>query len=205
MARLAVALALLLGWVIYQLALDYFTHAAAAQKPTKPVNINDVLKATVTILTLVGAVLAGVYAYRKQLLAEGDAHRADASQLAERYATAAGQLGHDQRLADGWQEQRQVCIDVLCAYLIMPYETDPTAATRRASARSVTPSSASSAGPGRLHVLVPIRLRLQRRHLRRRRPLAQPFSISGNDAVMSVPCLERSRTRRSAYTANWAR
>ncbi|WP_406326542.1 hypothetical protein [Streptomyces sp. NBC_00203] len=85
-----------LGWVIYHYAYDHFAQAAADQKPPKPVNINDVLKATVTALTLIGAVLAGLYAYRKQLLAEGDAHRADASQLADRYTTAAEQLGHDQ-------------------------------------------------------------------------------------------------------------
>jgi hypothetical protein len=28
------------------------------------------------------------------------------------------------RLADDWDEQRQVCIDVLCAYLCTPYEPD---------------------------------------------------------------------------------
>ncbi|WP_124723530.1 pentapeptide repeat-containing protein [Streptomyces sp. ADI95-17] len=104
----------------------------------KPVDVQDIIKVTVTILTLVGAVLAGLYAYRKQLLEEGASHRADATQLAERYAKAAEQLGHEQaavrlagvysmaRLADDWPEQRQVCIDVLCAYLRMPYETDPT-------------------------------------------------------------------------------
>jgi hypothetical protein len=138
-----------LGWVIYHYAYDHFAQAAADQKPPKPVNINDVLKATVTALTLIGAVLAGLYAYRKQLLAEGDAHRADASQLAERYTTAAEQLGHDQaavrlagvyalaRLADDWAEQRQVCIDVLCAYLRLPYEPDPTAPEHKAGEREV--------------------------------------------------------------------
>ncbi|MFF1812897.1 pentapeptide repeat-containing protein [Streptomyces sp. NPDC058251] len=138
-----------LGWVIYHYAYDHFAQAAADQKPPKPVNINDVLKATVTALTLVGAVLAGLYAYRKQLLAEGDAHRADASQLAERYTTAAEQLGHGQaavrlagvyalaRLADDWSEQRQVCIDVLCAYLRMPYEPDPAAPEHEAGEREV--------------------------------------------------------------------
>ncbi|MFJ8982438.1 pentapeptide repeat-containing protein [Streptomyces sp. NPDC102282] len=138
-----------LGWVIYHYAYDYFAQAAAEQKPPKPVNINDVLKAAVTALTLIGAVLAGLYAYRKQLLAEGDAHRADASQLAERYTTAAEQLGHDQaavrlagvyalaRLADDWAEQRQVCIDVLCAYLRMPYEPDSAAAEHKAGEREV--------------------------------------------------------------------
>lgn len=148
-APAALVLALLLGWGIYQYAHDYFAQAAADQKPPKPVNVNDVLKATVTALTLVGAVLAGLYAYRKQLLSEGDAHRADASQLADRYTTAAEQLGHDQaavrlagvyalaRLADDWEEQRQVCIDVLCAYLRIPYEPDPTQADHKAGEREV--------------------------------------------------------------------
>ncbi|RFC78238.1 pentapeptide repeat-containing protein [Streptomyces sp. AcE210] len=138
-----------LGWVIYHYAYDHFAQAAADQEPPKPVNINDPLKATVTALTLIGAVLAGLYAYRKQLLAEGDAHRADASQLADRYTTAAEQLGHDQaavrlagvyalaRLADDWAEQRQVCIDALCAYLRMPYEPDPTAPEHKAGEREV--------------------------------------------------------------------
>jgi hypothetical protein len=28
-------------------------------------------------------------------------------------------------LADDWPGQRQTCVDVLCAYLRMPYEPDP--------------------------------------------------------------------------------
>ncbi|MFI8308054.1 pentapeptide repeat-containing protein [Streptomyces sp. NPDC085927] len=145
----ALLVAGLLGWAIYQYAYDYFAQVATSQKPVKPVNVNDVLKATVTALTLVGAVLAGLYAYRKQLLSEGDAHRADASQLAHRYTTAAEQLGHEQaavrlagvyalaRLADDWEEQRQVCIDVLCAYLRMPYQPDPDQADHKAGEREV--------------------------------------------------------------------
>ncbi|MEU3742494.1 pentapeptide repeat-containing protein [Streptomyces sp. NPDC032198] len=148
-APLAVVLVLLLGRGIYEYAYDYFAQAAADQKPPEPVNVNDVLKATVTALTLVGAVLAGLYAYRKQLLAEGDAHRADASQLADRYTTAAEQLGHDQaavrlagvyalaRLADDWEDQRQVCIDVLCAYLRMPYQPDSAGPGHKAGEREV--------------------------------------------------------------------
>ncbi|MFD9633685.1 pentapeptide repeat-containing protein [Streptomyces violascens] len=149
MAPLALIAASALGWTIYSYAYDHFAQAAAHQTPPKPADINDVLKATVTALTLSGAVLAGLYAYRKQLLAEGDAHRADASQLADRYTTAAGQLGHEQaavrlagvyalaRLADDWHEQRQVCIDVLCAYLRMPYEPDRAAAAHRTGEREV--------------------------------------------------------------------
>src|ERR1035437_7407145 len=58
----------------------------------------------------------------------------------ERAATAAEQLGSDNvkpaavrlagvhamaGLADDWEENRQTCIDVLCAYLRMPYEPEP--------------------------------------------------------------------------------
>ncbi|MFI8794256.1 hypothetical protein [Streptomyces sp. NPDC055105] len=64
-----------LGWVIYHYAYDHFAQAAADQEPPKPVNINDPLKATVAALTLIGAVLAGLHAYRKQLLAEARAPR----------------------------------------------------------------------------------------------------------------------------------
>lgn len=58
--------------------------------------------------------------------------------LNERFATAAGQLGDDKPaavrlagvyamagLADDWPENRQTCVDVLCAYLRLPYERDP--------------------------------------------------------------------------------
>jgi hypothetical protein len=58
--------------------------------------------------------------------------------LNERFATAAGQLGSDKPgavrlagvyamtgLADDWPENRQTCVDVLCAYMRMPYEPDP--------------------------------------------------------------------------------
>jgi Pentapeptide repeats (9 copies) len=109
----------------------------------------DVIKTTITVAGFVGAVLVGVYGYRKQQLAEGDARRADAEQLAQRYTTAADQLGHEKaavrlagvyamaRLADDWIEQRQVCIDVLCAYLRMPYEPDPASEKHREGEREV--------------------------------------------------------------------
>ena len=58
--------------------------------------------------------------------------------LNERFSSAADQLGTDKPpavrlagayamagLADDWEENRQTCIDVLCAYLRMPYEPDP--------------------------------------------------------------------------------
>ncbi len=57
--------------------------------------------------------------------------------LNERFATAAEQLGSDKPairlagvyamagLAGDWEENRQTCVDVLCAYLRIPYEPDP--------------------------------------------------------------------------------
>ncbi len=148
-APLALIVVGVLSFGLYHGVYGLLADAARSEKPPKPVNINDVIKTTVTVLTLAGAVLAGIYAYRKQLLSEGDAHRADASQLADRYTTAAEQLGHDQaavrlagvyalaRLADDWEEQRQVCIDVLCAYLRMPYEPEDTAVGHKEGEREV--------------------------------------------------------------------
>jgi hypothetical protein len=61
------------------------------------------------------------------------AARGHADALAKRYQDAAGQLGHDKaavrlagvyamaRLADDWPKERQACVDVLCAYLRMPW------------------------------------------------------------------------------------
>jgi hypothetical protein len=62
--------------------------------------------------------------------------RTDAESLSKRYQDAAAQLGHDKaavrlagvyamaRLADDWADQRQTCVDVLCAYLRMPVGVD---------------------------------------------------------------------------------
>jgi hypothetical protein len=41
------------------------------------------------------------------------------------------------RLADEWDEQRQVCIDVLCPYLPMPYETNVASEKYREGEREV--------------------------------------------------------------------
>ena len=70
--------------------------------------------------------------------AAGVAKWAEADALAKRYQEAATQLGHDKaavrlaglyamaRLADDWPEQRQSCVDVLCAYLRMPTHHETT-------------------------------------------------------------------------------
>jgi uncharacterized protein YjbI with pentapeptide repeats len=102
-----------------------------------------------------GALVALVMAYRRQRVTEAttvlDKERAALDEerwqatamhertrlLNERFTTVAAQLGDDQAavrlagvhamagLADDWEDNRQTCIDVLCAYLRMPYEPDP--------------------------------------------------------------------------------
>ncbi|WP_431045378.1 pentapeptide repeat-containing protein [Streptomyces sp. P1-3] len=152
MGLLALLLALAVGYGIYE-----FLHSLASKEatPENPVAAHEVIRTALATLTFAGAVLAGVYAYRKQRLAEGDAHRADDKQLAERFTTAADQLGHDQaavrlagvyamaRLADDWIEQRQVCVDVLCAYLRMPYEPNPEAASTASEGESLSSTPAA--------------------------------------------------------------
>jgi hypothetical protein len=93
----------------------------------------DLVRDTLAILAVFGALLAAIYAYRKQRLEEAAGHRTDAESLSKRYQEAASQLGHEKaavrlagvyamgRLADDWPEQRQTCVDVLCAYLRMPW------------------------------------------------------------------------------------
>jgi hypothetical protein len=107
------------------------------------------------ILTLIGTLVAQILGRRatsrdtqraleaqgKQLdrtLAEQRLAEQRIRTLNERFATAAEQLGSDKPaavrlagvyamagLADDWEENRQTCVDVLCAYLRMPYEPDP--------------------------------------------------------------------------------
>src|SRR5690606_34616072 len=88
----------------------------------------------------VGGSVALVVAYRRQRLGEEEHLRQDQASLRdrtrlynERFARAADQLGSERAavrlagiyamagLGDDWEEGRQACIDVLCAYLRMPF------------------------------------------------------------------------------------
>ena len=97
-----------------------------------------VIAASVSFLTLIGT-LAAQYFGRRATSKQLDRTLAEqrTRTLNERFATAAEQLGSDKPavrlagvyamagLADDWEENRQTCVDVLCAYLRMPYEPDP--------------------------------------------------------------------------------
>ncbi|MEV0315549.1 pentapeptide repeat-containing protein [Nonomuraea fuscirosea] len=113
----------------------------------------NLLKIAFAVVAGLGGLVALVVAYRRQKVAEAAqlvsergedrAHRAEQREATklhnDRFATAAGQLGHDSPavrlagvhalagLADDapTRELRQMCIDVLCAYLRIPYTPQP--------------------------------------------------------------------------------
>jgi uncharacterized protein YjbI with pentapeptide repeats len=92
------------------------------------------------LLTLGAGVFAAgalVYTARNFTLSRSTFRATEARVLNERFMAIAAQLGGDQAsvrlagvhamagLADDWEDNRQTCVDVLCAYLRMPYEPDP--------------------------------------------------------------------------------
>ncbi len=123
----AVALYLFLAWLL--------------QLPRRPSGgqldqqklLADVVKIALGLAARVGAAVALIVGYRRTRVEESASHRDDQRLFSSRYQDAADLLGHDKaavrlagiyamsRLADDWEEQRQQCIDVLCAYLRLPY------------------------------------------------------------------------------------
>jgi hypothetical protein len=109
----------------------------------------NIIKLTIALGGVVGAVFTGVYAYRKQKLAEADALRSDADHLLGRFSKAADQLGHADAavrlagvyamaaLADVWPDQRQMCINVLTSYLQLPEPEGASATQLRNAERAV--------------------------------------------------------------------
>ena len=93
----------------------------------------------VSLISLGGTVVVAVIGFRTTRSVTGSTLAEQRTRtLNERFATAAGQLGSDKQpalrlagvyamasLADDWPENRQTCIDVLCAYLRLPYDPAP--------------------------------------------------------------------------------
>jgi uncharacterized protein YjbI with pentapeptide repeats len=141
----AVAGLALLWWV----ALVLLHHPGLA--PSKTITVKDSVGVAQLVFASVagaGALVALVMAYRRQRVAEVatvvDKERWEATAahdrtrlLNERFTAIATQLGDGQPavllagvhamagLADDWEENRQTCVDVLCAYLRLPYDPDP--------------------------------------------------------------------------------
>ncbi|WP_394614888.1 hypothetical protein JNUCC0626_34320 [Lentzea sp. JNUCC 0626] len=107
---------------------------AALGFPAAPAQRLDVIKVALTVVAGVGGVVALVVAYRKQRISESAETREQTKLLTERFGAACNQIGNESptvrlagiyalaSLADEWPAQRQMCIDVLCSYLRIPYE-----------------------------------------------------------------------------------
>jgi uncharacterized protein YjbI with pentapeptide repeats len=120
-----------LAWVLLGLA-GYRHHGAPALKDT--VSVLQLVFATVAGA---GALVALIVAYRRQKVAEADSVRDWTRIFNERFTAIATHLGDAQPavrlagvhamagLADDWKQNRQTCIDVLCAYLRLPHDPDP--------------------------------------------------------------------------------
>lgn len=127
---LATAAALLIGlWALF--LSEPTTPLAAA--PTDALLI-EVIRLIFFAIAGIGGVVALTVAYRKQRLGEAAEERENAKLFTEQFAAAADQLSSEQAanrlagvyamadLADDWERGRQKCINVLCAYLRMPYD-----------------------------------------------------------------------------------
>jgi uncharacterized protein YjbI with pentapeptide repeats len=97
----------------------------------------DMIKIALSVVAGVGGVIALTVAYRKQKLNEAAEARADIAAFDGRFSSATDKLGAQSpairlaglyalaQLADDWAGGRQTCIEVLCAYLRMPYPPEP--------------------------------------------------------------------------------
>jgi len=107
--------------------------AAGGVKTWTVENTFDAIKIMLAVVAGIGGVVALTVAYRKQEHGEAAEQRENTRLFNDRFGRAADQLGSSQAavrlagvyamagLADDWEAGRQTCIDVLCAYLRMPY------------------------------------------------------------------------------------
>jgi len=127
MVGVAVVVAVVAYWVFGVLLLGV---SPFAHRIDSSVHLQDILKLALTVAAGLGGVVALTVAYRRQRAAES-------GRFGQRFADAAAQLGGmsaavrmagayamaalaDESSEDG---RRQQCIDVLCAYLRLPYHS----------------------------------------------------------------------------------
>src|SRR5689334_16919439 len=120
-----------LAWVLLGLA-GYRHHGAPALRDTV-----GVLQLVFASVAGAGALVALIVSNRRQKIAEADSVHDRTRVFNERFTAIAAQLGYDQPavrlagvhamagLADDWKQNRQTCVDVLCACLRLPYDPDP--------------------------------------------------------------------------------
>lgn len=133
------AAVLVAGGIFYSLVelLDFKEIDSTAKLDAK--TLFDLVKLSFGVVAGAGALVALVVAYRRQRVDEASAQR-DATRLhTERFSQAVDKLGSDSPavrlggvhavagLADDAPDDslRQTCIDVLCAYLRLPFSRDP--------------------------------------------------------------------------------
>ncbi|MFJ6661584.1 pentapeptide repeat-containing protein [Streptomyces sp. NPDC091377] len=130
---------LVAGGVFYGLVylLDFQEIDTTAKLDAK--TLFDLVKISFGVVAGAGALVALVVAYRRQRVDEAGAHREATRLHAERFSQAVDNLGSDSPavrlggvhalagLADDAPDDslRQTCIDVLCAYLQLPFTPDP--------------------------------------------------------------------------------
>ncbi|MEU2565134.1 pentapeptide repeat-containing protein [Streptomyces longispororuber] len=133
------AAVLVAGGVFYGLVylLDFQEIDTAKKLDAK--TLFDLVKLSFGVVAGAGALVALVVAYRRQRVDEAGAHREATRLHTERFSQAVEQLGSDSPavrlggvhalagLADDapTHDLRQTCIDVLCAYLRLPFSPDP--------------------------------------------------------------------------------
>ncbi|MGW2183918.1 pentapeptide repeat-containing protein [Streptomyces sp. NPDC001732] len=127
------------GSVFYSLIalLDFQEIDTTAKLDAK--TLFDLVKLSFGVVAGAGALVALVVAYRRQRVDEAGAHREATRLHTERFSQAVDKLGSDSPavrlggvhalagLADDAPDDslRQTCIDVLCAYLQLPFTPDP--------------------------------------------------------------------------------
>ncbi|MGB8382274.1 MAG: hypothetical protein WCG47_13715, partial [Dermatophilaceae bacterium] len=124
--------AFFLAWLAYG-----WTPTAIVSQSAKDANFLEPAKIALTLAAGLGGAVAITVAYRRQQVTERAEKSAVQATLRDRYGAAASQLGHEDatvrlagvyalaNLADEWDEQRQQCVDVLCAHLRLPWISTP--------------------------------------------------------------------------------
>ncbi|MCX4971201.1 pentapeptide repeat-containing protein [Streptomyces sp. NBC_00654] len=134
-----VAAVLVASGVFYGLAVLLDVQQIDSTTKLDAKTLFDLVKLSFGVVAGAGALVALVVAYRRQRVDEAGAHREATRLHTERFSQAVDKLGSDSPavrlggvhalagLADDAPDNnlRQTCIDVLCAYLRLPYSPDP--------------------------------------------------------------------------------
>jgi hypothetical protein len=139
-ALIACILGALLGLAVLTWAALALLHFPKLPRGST-ISIHDLVSVLQLVFASVagaGALVALVMAYRRQKVAEVQSQHDRTRLLNERFTAITAQIGDQEPsirmagvyamagLADDWEEKRQTCIDVLCAYLRMPHYSSST-------------------------------------------------------------------------------